>query len=50
MQLQNASGVLAALALLEPRLTVGEAAFARALSGLRLAGRLQQQGQFLLDV
>jgi len=50
MQLQNASGVLAALALLEPRLAVGEAAVARALSGLRLAGRLQQQGQLLLDV
>ena len=49
-QYRNAAGVLAALAALQPRLAVIEAAIRAALSVLVLPGRYQRLGNTILDV
>jgi len=50
IQLQNASGVIAAVTALQPLLPVPENAIREALRGLSLPGRLQRRGQLLFDV
>lgn len=50
VQHQNAAGVLAAVAALQPLLPVPEAALRVALPRLCLPGRLQRRGGYLLDV
>ncbi|MEQ1438200.1 bifunctional tetrahydrofolate synthase/dihydrofolate synthase [Fontimonas sp. SYSU GA230001] len=50
VQVQNASGVLACIEALAPSLPVEEAAIRRALPALRVAGRCEQRGRYLLDV
>ncbi len=50
IQYRNAAGVLAALAALQPRLAVTEAAIRTALPSLSLSGRYQRLGNTILDV
>ncbi len=50
IQYRNAAGVLAALAALQPRLAVTEAAIRSALPALSLSGRYQRLGNTILDV
>lgn len=49
-QLSNASGVIAALQLMNERVAVDEPALRRALPRLSLPGRCQTHGRYLLDV
>lgn len=49
-QLRNAAGVLAAVGALQHRCPAGEAALRRALPRLRLPGRCEHRGRFVLDV
>ncbi|WP_370308360.1 bifunctional tetrahydrofolate synthase/dihydrofolate synthase [Sinimarinibacterium flocculans] len=49
-QLRNAAGVLAAVEALQPRCAVPEDRLRRALPQLRLPGRCERRGRFLLDV
>lgn len=49
-QLRNASGVLAAIEALQSRLPVDQPAIRQALSRLKLPGRFQRHGRWILDV